>query len=337
MSSPQIKISPLASGCRSTRLSITLPTIPRDGIIGESAAILAVFSLIEKLGPASCTVLILGETGTGKELVARSLHARGPSKDGPFVPVDCGAISPSLIESEFFGYVKGAFTGAFRTTKGVLETANGGTIFLDEIANLELQSQSRLLRAIEAREIRPLGATRYVPLNFRIIAASNSNLTEAVAQGSFREDLFYRLNVAQLNIPPLRERRSDIPLIIEHLIGKFAITGESPRIVSNHCMRILMDYDWPGNVRELQNAIEGAIALCNTAIIEVDDLPDRIRPLCSVVLPSSNENLSIASLKRRAILRSVEMTGGDIGAASRLLDIPKTTLYRKLKAYRPKS
>jgi len=303
------------------------------GLIGLSPKMQRVYRLIEKVAEHNYPVLVLGESGTGKELVARSIHFSGSRRNKPFVPVDCSALVPTLIESELFGYVKGAFTGALHTRQGLMEVANSGTLFLDEIGDLPIDLQAKLLRALQEKEIRPVGSTDRVSLTVRIIAATNRDLDASVRQGAFRQDLYFRLNVVQIKMPPLRERKGDIPLLVNSFLEKFAGPDGKPRTVSEEAMARMMGYDWPGNVRELENAIERAMALGSGPILHVGDLPSNMQYGTGERLPVNDELLPLDELERRAILRALREAGNDKLAAARLLGIGKTTLYRKLKQY----
>ncbi len=275
----------------------------------------------------------MGESGTGKELVARSIHFLGARQNKPFVPVDCAGLVPTLIESELFGYVKGAFTGAQHGRTGLLETGNGGTVFLDEIGDLPVDLQAKLLRALQEREIRPVGATDRVRIDVRIIAATNRDLESAIRTGAFRQDLYFRLNVVQVKLPPLRERKSDIPLLVNSFLEKFSDAQRPIRTISEDAMRRLMAYDWPGNVRELENAVERAVALGSGPILHMGDLPSNVQQSCGDQAPDSDELTTLNEMEHRAIVRALRETNGDKLAAARLLGIGKTTLYRKLKQY----
>ena len=303
------------------------------GLIGLSPKMQRVYRLIEKVSQHNYPVLILGESGTGKELVARSIHFSGPRKNKPIVPVDCSALVPTLIESELFGYVKGAFTGAMHNRQGLMEVANNGTLFLDEIGDLPIDLQAKILRALQEKEVRPVGSTDRVPITVRIIAATNRDLDAAVRQGNFRQDLYFRLNVVQIKLPPLRDRKGDIPLLVNSFLEKFSGPDIEPQRVSEDAMTRLMAYDWPGNVRELENAVERAIALGSGPILHVGDLPSNLQHSNGERLLHSDELLPLEELERRAILRALREAGGDKLAAARLLGIGKTTLYRKLKLY----
>jgi DNA-binding NtrC family response regulator len=307
------------------------------GLIGLSPKMQRVYRLIEKVSQHTYPVLVLGESGTGKELVARSIHFSGPRKNRPIVPVDCSGLVPTLIESELFGYVKGAFTGAQHNRQGLMEVANNGTLFLDEIGDLPVDLQAKLLRALQEKEIRPVGSTERVPITVRVIAATNRDLEAAVRQGGFRQDLYFRLNVVQIKLPPLRERKGDIPLLVNSFLEKFSGPDGKTRTISEDAMGRLMSYDWPGNVRELENAVERAIALGSGPILHVGDLPSNLQYGTGERLPQNDELLPLEELERRAILRALRESGGDKLAAARLLGIGKTTLYRKLKQYEAQS
>src|SRR5579864_1109251 len=303
------------------------------GLIGVSERMQRVYKIIQKVSLHEYPVLILGESGTGKELVAKSVHYSGPRKDRPFAPVDCSALVPTLIESELFGYVKGAFTGAMQSKQGLLEAAQGGTLFLDEIGDMPVDLQAKLLRALQEREVKPVGSTERRHINIRIIAATNRDLETAIRSGAFRQDLYFRLNVVQIKLPPLRERKSDIQLMVISFLEKFSDPHGPPRTISDDAMRRLIAYDWPGNVRELENAIERAVAMGSGPIVHVGDLPSNLHFPNSERGPERDELLPMEELERRAILRTLRETGGDKLAAARMLGIGKTTLYRKLKQY----
>src|SRR5205807_9603109 len=244
-------------------------------IIGRAPEMDKLYRIIAKAAHSGHPVLILGESGTGKEMVARAIHYSGPYRDKPFIPVDCGSLVPTLIESELFGYVKGAFTGAVQSKAGLLAIAEGGTVFLDEVGELPVDLQAKL-RALQEKEIRPVGSTKTMPINVRILAATNRDLEHAVAQGSFRRDLYFRLNVLSLRIPPLRERRQDIPLLAAHFLERLSRASGHERSVSDEAMKALLAYDWPGNVRELENCLERACAFTTGPTIQVADLPSSI-------------------------------------------------------------
>jgi two-component system response regulator HydG len=279
----------------------------------------------------------MGESGTGKELVARAIHYSGPNRDKPFIPVDCGALVPTLIESELFGYVRGAFTGAVRSKDGLLMVANGGTVFLDEIGELPTDLQAKLLRAIQEHEIRPVGSTRRMPIDVRILAATNRDLEGEVAEGNFRRDLYFRLNVLTLKMPPLRDRKQDIPALVEHFLDRMVRASNMQKSFSDDAMKALMEYDWPGNVRELENCIERTWALSSGAIMGFPDLPTYIKSMhekkVAAAAASGPRILPLVDIERNAILEAIEQAHGDKLVAAKLLGIGKTTLYRKLKAY----
>jgi len=303
------------------------------GLIGLSERMQRVYKVIQKVSLHDYPVLILGESGTGKELVAKSVHFSGARKERPFVPVDCSSLVPTLIESELFGYVKGAFTGALHGKQGLLEAAHGGTLFLDEIGDMPVDLQAKLLRALQEHEVKPVGSTERRRIDVRIIAATNRDLDSAIKTGAFRQDLYFRLNVVQIKLPPLRERKSDIPLLVTSLLEKFSASQQTSCDISEDAMRQLIAYDWPGNVRELENAIERAVALGSGPIIHIADLPSNLQYPTTDQLPARNELIPLEELERRAILRTLRETAGDKLAAARILGIGKTTLYRKLKQY----
>ncbi len=313
-------------------------------MIGRSAEMEKVYRILSKVAQSTHPVLILGESGTGKELVARTIHAYGPNAQKPFLPVDCGSLVPTLIESELFGYVKGAFTGANRSKEGLLVSAEGGTVFLDEVGELSLDLQAKLLRALQEREVRPVGATHRVPIRARIVAATNRDLAAMVEKGSFRKDLFYRLNVVNLRLPALRDRRDDIPPLAAHVLDRISRERGTKFTLSNDVLRAMLAYDWPGNVRELENAIERACALSAGPVIHLGDLPTQLQH-CGLAErravvndPDKRQGAEqiikpLADLEREAILHAIRTLNGDKLQAARLLGIGKTTLYRKLKEY----
>ena len=303
------------------------------GLIGVSERMLRVYKMIEKVSQHEYPVLILGESGTGKELVARSIHFSGPRRNKSFAPVDCSSLVPTLIESELFGYVKGAFTGAMQAKQGLLEAAHGGTLFLDEIGDMPTDLQAKLLRALQEREVKPVGSTERRHIDVRIIAATNRDLEAAIRSGAFRQDLYFRLNVVQIKLPPLRDRKNDIPLLVTAFLDKFSDPEAPARAISEDAMRRLIAYDWPGNVRELENAIERAVALGSGPVVHVADLPSNLQVPASERMPGNDEILPLEELERRAILRTLRETSGDKLTAARMLGIGKTTLYRKLKQY----
>ena len=302
-------------------------------LVGVSAKMQRVYQLIEKVAAHTCPVLVLGESGTGKELVARSVHFTSPRRERPFVPVDCSALVPTLIESELFGYVKGAYTGATQSRRGLLEAAGGGTLFLDEIGDLPVDLQAKLLRAFQEREIKPVGSNERVPIDVRVIAATNRDLEDAIHKGQFRQDLYFRLNVVQIKLPPLRDRKNDIPMLVNSFLDKFSSPERPVTSVSEEAMERLMAYEWPGNVRELENAVERAVALGSGPVVTLTDLPTNLQHGTFERRIGMDELVSLEELERRAIFRALRETAGDKLAAARRLGIGKTTLYRKLKEY----
>ncbi len=305
-------------------------------IIGRSPEMEKLYRIIAKAAQSTHPVLISGESGSGKELVARSIHYSGPCHDKPFIPVDCGSLVPSLIESELFGYARGAFTGAIRAKDGLLSIAQGGTVFLDEVGALPVDLQAKLLRAIQEKEIRPVGSTKRLPINVRILAATSRDLEEAVAEGTFRRDLYFRLNVLTLKIPPLRERKQDIPLLVEHFLDRMARTSGISRTISEEALRALEQYDWPGNIRELENSIDRACAVSSGPTIQTADLPSPIQNIHHRIPPDATAGpriVPLSDMERQVIMRTIDQLKGDKLLAARLLGIGKTTLYRKLKEY----
>jgi two-component system response regulator HydG len=304
-------------------------------IVGRAPEMDKLYRIIAKAAHSTHPVLVLGESGTGKEMVARSIHFSGPFRDKPFIPVDCGSLVPTLIESELFGYVKGAFTGAVQSKEGLLAIAEGGTVFLDEVGELPVDLQAKLLRAIQEKEIRPVGSTKRIIINVRILAATNRDLEQAVAQGTFRRDLYFRLNVLSLRIPALRERRQDIPLLAGYFLERMSRASGQERTLSDAALKAMLGYDWPGNVRELENCLERACALTSGPAIQVSDLPSAING-SEASLPAgdgTSKILPMAELEKQTIMNTITQLNGDKLLAARLLGIGKTTLYRKLKEY----
>ena len=302
-------------------------------LIGESPCMQELRNLIERVSQHTYPVLILGESGTGKEVVARAIHQLGPRGKVQFAPVDCAALTSTLIETELFGHTRGAFTGADQTRRGLFEAADGGTLFLDEIGELAVEMQAKLLRAMQEKEIRPVGSTVRLPVNVRVIAATNRDLEADVRNGKFRQDLYFRLNVMEIKLPPLRERKTDISLLVEHFLEKHAGSEGFVRTISDVGLRRLLGYDWPGNIRELENAIERAVALSSRGVLGADDFPLTLADVTGQPLPGEHEFMPLDEIERRAILHALRDTDGDKIATARLLGIGKTTLYRKLKQY----
>ncbi|HKW31946.1 MAG TPA: sigma-54 dependent transcriptional regulator [Candidatus Acidoferrum sp.] len=308
-----------------------------DGIIGTSAHIQDVMRMISRLKDTRTPVLISGESGTGKELVARAIHFRGSMAQTPFVAVDCGSLVPTLMESELFGYEKGAFTGATKSKAGLFQAANGGTIFLDEIGELPLEMQAKLLRVLQEKEVRPVGSNERETVDVRVIAATNRDLEAAYRAGTFRKDLYFRLNVVTVHVPPLRDRRSDVPVLVHHFLDRYAKGSQIH--VTPAAMKSLLQYDWPGNVRELENCIARAVTLGDGLTIDVADLPPAIRSEhVEAGSPRAAESGSLsttalAEMERVTILRVFEQAHGDKALAGKMLGISRATLYRKLKRY----
>ncbi|MGI5922678.1 MAG: sigma-54 interaction domain-containing protein [Lentisphaeria bacterium] len=302
----------------------------------HSPSMRAIFSQLPAIAETSSTVLIRGETGSGKEFLARTIHANGPRRDGPFVAINCGAFPETLLESELFGYKKGAFTGADRDKPGRFALAEGGTLLLDEIGEISPAMQVRLLRVLQERSYEPLGAVKSVRSDVRIIAATHRQLEELVASGAFRQDLFYRINVVQLALPPLRERREDIPFLVDQFIRRFnLVMNRRVAGVSRSTLRILSDYSWPGNIRQLENCIERSMIFCRGAMIEVDDLPDEVRAsgdaLAPLPLPATSIQEAVNLSERQAIQAALAQCNGNRRLAAESLGLHPTTLYRKLK------
>lgn len=305
-------------------------------IIGNSEALQSVFRIVEKVADSNANVLIQGESGTGKELVARALHRRGPRSDKPFLAVNCGALPETLLESELFGHKKGSFTGATSDKKGLFRSADGGTLFLDEIGEMPQPLQVKLLRAVQEQEVTPIGASSPVSFDVRIIAATNKDLEKEVSEKRFREDLFYRLNVVEINVPPLRERREDIPLLAKHFASKTSREQKSAeKPLSKEAMAALVNHNWRGNVRELLNAIERAYLL-SADEIDVDSLPPRIRNGANdgfEIRDPDGIRPTLDEIERRYILETLQAVKNDKTAAAEILGIDLSTLYRKLKKY----
>ncbi|HUJ94787.1 MAG TPA: sigma-54 dependent transcriptional regulator [Terriglobales bacterium] len=306
------------------------------GMVGASAKIQDVLRMISRLKDTRTPVLITGESGTGKELVARAIHFRGSFASRPFVAVDCGSLVPTLIESELFGYEKGAFTGAVRSKTGLFQSANGGTVFLDEIGELPLEMQAKLLRVLQEKEVRPVGSNQRIKVDVRIIAATNRDLEAEYRKGLFRKDLYFRLNVVTVHLPSLRERRSDIPMLVHWFLDRYAPGGGMQ--VTTAAMKALLQYDWPGNVRELENCIERAVALGDRRTIDSGDLPPGMASPslgtdAAGPVPAGLTSNDLEDIERATIQRVFEQVKGDKTMAGRILGISRATLYRKLKRY----
>ncbi len=300
-----------------------------ESMIGQSKSMQEIFDLIQDIAPTGSTVLITGETGTGKELAARAIHTHSPRSEGPFVSVNCGSIPEHLMESELFGHLKGAFTDAKETKKGRLELAHGGTLFLDEIGEISMRMQIDLLRVLEDRVFYRVGGTQPIEIDFRVIAATNKDLEEAIKNGTFREDLFYRLNVISLQMPSLRERKEDIPLLAEHFLHRFSQeTNKDVKLISREATDEMMLYEWPGNIRELENAIERAVVVCKGPKIMPDDLPI-FRPEY-ICIPPSNTLVEVEKAHIQQILNDNQW---NISRSATILGIDRSTLYGKIKRY----
>lgn len=327
--------------------------VATGNLVGNSPAMEKLYRILSKVAGTTHPVLIVGESGTGKELVARTIHANGSNAQKAFVPVDCGSLAPAMIEGELFGYARGAVPGAARAKAGLLAGIDGGTLFLDEIGELPLDLQSRLLRALQDREVRPIGSDQAVPLTARILASTTRDLTQLVETGRFRKDLYFRLNVVNLRIPALRERRADIPLLAARVLDRMNSEQDIHYTFADEALHLLMDYDWPGNVRELEHAIERACSLSSGPVLHLGDFPTQMQDyqfhaqqslqqynqapsgdLSSLSASAGPITVqSIAELEKQAILSTILQLNGDKLMAARLLGIGKTTLYRKLKEY----
>jgi len=304
-------------------------------MIGESSKMGSIFSLIDKVAKTSSPILIIGESGTGKELVAKAIHNNSNRKDRPFIVVDCASLSENLLENELFGHEKGAFTDASSMKRGLFEIANGGTLFIDEIGEMKLTTQAKLLRAIETHQFRRLGGIKQIRVNVRIIAATNRNLVEDARNGNFRKDLYYRLNVVIINLPPLRERKEDISLLVKHFMANSQVTTTKKK-VSQEFMKILMEYDWPGNVRELANIVERALIISVSEYITPADLPiDFSRLPAGYSYPSDKMGLSklLKDFERDAIIKALRECKGNKIETAKSLKLSRSKLYRKLKEY----
>ena len=314
-------------------------------MIGRSAEMEKLYRILSKVAQSTHPVLVLGESGTGKELVARTIHASGPNAHKPFLPVDCGSLVPTLIESELFGYVKGAFTGAIKSKDGLFVSAEGGTVFLDEIGELSLDLQAKLLRALQEKEVRPVGATHRVPIKARIVAATNRDLAAMVEKGTFRKDLFYRLNVVNLRLPSLRDRREDIPLLTAHFLEKISKERGAKFTLDDGALRTMMRHDWPGNIRELEHAILRASTMTSSSVLQLGDLPTQLQeqsleahrvanqPVEGATAEQATRVRTLAETERLEIISAIRLLKGDKLLAARMLGIGKTTLYRKLKEF----
>lgn len=307
-----------------------------EGIIGRSPALVRVFDILRQVAPTHATVLVLGPSGTGKELVANALHNNSPRKDKRFVALNCAAMNESLIESELFGHVKGAFTGAMTAKEGLVAAADGGTLFLDEIGDMPLGLQAKLLRVIETREVVPVGGNQPRKVDIRLVAATNQNLEKMVEEGAFREDLLFRLKVVTLELPALKDRPGDVPLLVDHFIHQFAEEhGRPVQGIDAEARTALMRYGWPGNVRELRNTIENMVLLSRESVLSLDDVPEPIRQT-QASAPSTTPSFagrSLAEVERDLIQANLEFVEGNRAKAAKILGIGERTLYRKIKEY----
>jgi DNA-binding NtrC family response regulator len=320
----------------------------QDGMgqmMGRAPQMEKLYRILAKVAQSTHPVLILGESGTGKEMVARTIHTFGPNAEKPFLPVDCGSLVPTLVESELFGYVKGAFTGANHSKDGLLVSAADGTVFLDEIGELTLDLQAKLLRALQEKEVRPVGSTQRIPIKARILTATNRDLATMVERGTFRKDLYYRLNVVNLRLPALRDRKEDIPLLVAHFLNKVHRAHPGRFSIHDDALRTMVQYDWPGNVRELENAVEHGVTMASGGEIQLGNLPTQLQNLAIARLHEAKSAVRkngaapeegivpLALRERNEILHAIQVTNGDKLMAAKLLGIGKTTLYRKLKEY----
>ncbi len=312
------------------------------GMVGESKKMRALFETIQRVAPSNATILIYGESGTGKELIAKAIHRSSPRRQAPFIAIDCGALTETLLESELFGHVKGAFTGAIQNKKGLFEEAEGGTLFLDEIGDASLVFQSKLLRVLQEGEARPVGGNRSIKVNVRVVAATNKPLKEAIVKKRFREDLYYRLAVMPMVIPPLRERPEDIPLLARHFIEKYALpNGKGPMRLSEEALAVLMQSSWHGNVRELENVIErGVLVSPGLEILPeafmIEEGTDLSGTSPFAAYPSSMEE-ALAAVEREQIINALKRNNGNKALSARFLGISRASLYNKLKQYRIES
>jgi DNA-binding NtrC family response regulator len=304
-------------------------------LVGQSPKMQELFEIISKIAPTDSTVLILGESGTGKEMIAKAIHANSLRQQKPFFTMDCGTLVESLFESELFGHIKGSFTGATATKHGAFELAHQGTFFFDEIGNISLNVQAKILRAIQEKEIRPVGGTKTINVDVRVIAATNLDLYKAVEEGRFREDLYYRLSVIPLYLPPLRDRKEDIPPLVDYFIKRFGVNKRHNHVtaISENAMQTLIDYSWPGNIRELQNVIERSVVIEEDSIIHWASLPGNIRGVATASENSSDNLLPLFEIEKRHIDYVLHKTKFNISKAARILKIDRKTLYDKIKKY----
>lgn len=310
-------------------------------IVGKSKKMKGVYELIETVAPRDATVLIIGESGTGKELIANAIHYNSPRKDKPFVKFSCAALAESLLESELFGHEKGAFTGAIKERRGRFELANNGSIFLDDIDDIPLSMQTKLLRVLQEKEIEKVGGTKTIKVDIRIVCATKVDLLKLAKQGKFREDLYYRLNIVPINLPPLRERKEDIPLIVDHLLNKYC-SKQDKKTFSPEAMKLLMDYNWPGNVRELENVIERTVTLIRNQEITAQDMPDFLisspeklcdQHLIDIMAEAVSFEEAIKDMEKRLLILALEKAGGNKSEAARILKMKRETLRDKVEKH----
>lgn len=305
-----------------------------ENIVGKSKPMMEVFDILRQIAPSPVTVLIQGESGTGKELVAKAIHFNSPRKNKPFVAVHCASLSPGVLESELFGHEKGAFTGALEMKIGRFEMADRGTIFLDEISEIDLSTQVKLLRVLQEREFERVGGTKPIKVDVRVVAATNANLEERIKEGKFRKDLYYRLNVVTVTLPPLRDRKEDIPLLVNSFLKEFgAREGKNNLKISPRALSILLNYDWPGNVRELRNCIENMVVLSKRNTLALQDIPLPIRKKVSLPIYWGEKSFNLKDAERDLIRKALESTGNNKSKAATLLGVSRRTLHRKLKEY----
>ena len=311
-----------------------------EGVVGNSQAMHSVIERLRQVAPTSATVLITGESGTGKELVAKAIHVNSPRRAKPFVPLNCAALSENILESELFGHVKGAFTGAERERKGYFEQANGGTLFMDEVGDIPLSTQVKLLRVLESGEIIKVGTNEAIKVNVRLVSATNRDLSEAIAAGTFRQDLYHRLKVVGVKLPPLRARREDITLLLEHFLKEFSVAHGKPLATVTPALRkALMAYPWPGNVRELRNVVESLVVIDTDGVLDLDDLTEELVAAggsleAATMGPDPLLGKSLDDIERHYIVETLALCEGNREEAARRLGIGERTLYRKLDAYR---
>ncbi|NLE15229.1 MAG: sigma-54-dependent Fis family transcriptional regulator [Spirochaetales bacterium] len=305
-----------------------------DRIIGKSQKMVELMDTVSQVAPTKASVLITGESGVGKELVADAIHELSNRSKGPFIKVHCAALTASLLESELFGHEKGSFTGAVKEKKGRFELADGGTIFLDEIGEIDAQTQVKLLRVLQERQFERVGGEKLISVDVRIVCATNRDLPKEIEKGNFREDLYYRLNVVHLDVPPLRERKDDIPLLMTSFLQQFnQENGRSIEAFSNQARRAILAYEWPGNIRELRNCIESAVVLARTSVIEVDDLPSHIGKAQNTGSVSLEVGITLAEAEKQLIISTLAMCAGNKTKAAEILGIGRKTLHRKLQEY----